>query len=84
LAWQTANKKSVSRLKDVGLSGLYIRTPEPPPTDAYIQLLLYVPTGEVRAREVVLRIEAEGMAVKFVAMQPEARGRFARWLKSLV
>jgi hypothetical protein len=84
LAWQTANKKSVSRLKNIGLGGLYIRTPEPAPRDAYIQLLLDVPAGEVRARAVVLRIEPEGMAVKFVAMQPEARGRFARWLKSLV
>ncbi|MGA2094758.1 MAG: PilZ domain-containing protein [Candidatus Acidiferrum sp.] len=84
LAWQTANKKSVSRLENAGLGGLYIRTPEPPRPGAYIQLLLDVPAGEVRARAVVLRIEAGGMAVKFIAMQPEARGRFARWIKSLV
>jgi PilZ domain len=84
LAWQTADKKSVSRLENVCIGGLYIRTLEPAPRGAYIQLLLDVPAGEVRARAVVQRMQPEGMAVKFVAMQPEARGRFARWLKSLV
>lgn len=84
LAWQTANQQSVSNLENVCLGGLYIRTPKPPPRGAYIQLLLDVPSGEVRARAVVQRIEPTGMAVKFVAMQPEARGRFSRWLKTLV
>ena len=84
LAWQTANKRVISGVDNLGLGGLYIRTPEPPPSGTFIQLLLDVPTGEVRARAVVQRSKSkEGMGVKFVAMQQEDRGRFVRWLKRL-
>ena len=84
LAWQSARKKDVSRVVSLGLGGLYIRIPEPPPPGTFIQLLLDGPTGEVRARAVVQRSNPkEGMAVKFVAMQQEDRARFIRWLKRL-
>jgi hypothetical protein len=84
LAWQSARKKDVSRVVNLGLGGLYIRIPEPPPPGTFIQLLLDGPTGEARARAVVQRSNPkEGMAVKFVAMQQEDRARFIRWLKRL-
>jgi hypothetical protein len=84
LAWQTANKRVVSAADNLGLGGLYILTPEPPSPGTFIQLLLDVPEGEVRARAVVQRSEPkEGMGVKFVAMQQEDRARFARWLRRL-
>lgn len=84
LAWQTASHKEVSQVSSVGLGGMYIRTPQPPPHGALIQLLLDGPTGEVRARATVQHSETnEGMGVKFVSMQPEDRARFARWLDHL-
>jgi hypothetical protein len=84
LAWQTANKRVVSSVDNLALGGLYIRTPDPPPPGAFIQLLLDVPAGEVRARAVVQRSKPkEGMGVKFVGMQQEDRARFARWLTDL-
>jgi PilZ domain len=84
LAWQTANKRLVSSMDNLGLGGLYIRTPEPPPAGTFIQLLLDVPAGEVRARAVVQRsTPREGMGVKFVAMQQEDRARVAQWLTIL-
>jgi PilZ domain-containing protein len=84
LAWQTANKRELSRVANLGLGGLYIRTSEPPPPGTFIQLLLDVPTGEVRARAIVQRSKPkEGMGVKFVAMHQEHRARFAQWLKHL-
>jgi hypothetical protein len=84
LAWQTAGKRYVSAVGNLGLGGIYIRTAEPPPTGTFIQLLLDVPTGEVRARAVVQTSKPhQGMGVKFVAMQQEDRARFARWLKRL-
>jgi hypothetical protein len=84
LAWQSASMRHVSRVANLGLGGLYIRTTEPPPSGTYIHLLLDVPTGEVRARAVVQRSNPrDGMAVKFVAMQQEDRARFAQWLKRL-
>ena len=76
--------RHVSRVANLGLGGLYIRTNAPPPPGTFIQLLLDAPTGEVRARAVVQRSKPkEGMGVKFVAMQQEARARFAGWLKGL-
>ena len=84
LAWQTANKRVVSSIVNLGLGGLYIRTVEPPSPGTFIQLLLDVPAGEVRARAVVQRSKPkEGMGVKFVAMQQEDRARFDQWLKHL-
>jgi hypothetical protein len=84
LAWQCVSQKLVSRVDNFGLGGLYIRTPEPPPPGTFIQLLFDAPAGEVRARALVQRSEPKGgMGVKFIAMQPEDRGRFARWLNSL-
>jgi PilZ domain len=84
LAWQTARMRVVSSMDNLGLGGLYIRTSEPPPPGTFIQLLLDVPTGEVRARAIVQRNKSkEGMGVKFVAMRQEHRARFAQWLKHL-
>ena len=84
LAWQTGNRREVSRLVNLGLGGLYIRTNEPPLPGTFIQLLLDVPSGEVRARAIVQRSKPkEGMGVKFVAMQQEDRARFAQWIKHL-
>jgi hypothetical protein len=84
LAWQTGGKRFISSVANLGLGGIYIRTAEPPPPGTFIQLLLDVPTGEVRARAVVRTSRPhQGMGVKFVAMQQEDRARFARWLKRL-
>jgi len=84
LAWQTAHKRVVSAVDNLGLGGLYILTPEPPAPGTFIELLLDVPAGEVRATAVVQRSKPkEGMGVKFVAMQQEDRARFVRWLKRL-
>jgi hypothetical protein len=81
LAWQTAGKRFVSSVDNLGLGGIYIRTPDPPAAGTFIQLLMDVPAGEVRARAVVRTSQPhQGMGVKFVAMQPEDRARFARWL----
>jgi Tfp pilus assembly protein PilZ len=84
LAWQRANQRYVSYVQNLALGGMFIRTSEPPPLGTFIQLLFDVPAGEVRARAVVQRSEAErGMGVKFVAMQQEDRGRFIQWINKL-
>ena len=63
---------------------MFIRVAEPLPPGSYIQLLLDAPEGEIRARAVVRRsTPKQGMAVGFVAMQPEDRARLSRWLNNL-
>jgi hypothetical protein len=49
------NKRAVSVVDNLGLGGLFIRTPDPPPAGTFIQLLIDAPTGEVRARATVQR-----------------------------
>ena len=84
LAWQASGKKAVSYAENLCLGGLYIRTVEPPSPGTFIQLLLDLPSGEVRARALVQRSKPKaGMGVKFMAMQQEDRARLARYLKTL-
>jgi hypothetical protein len=84
LAWQTANQKLVSRLGDLGLGGLFIRTLNPLAPGTSIQLLMDTPAGEIRARaEVRSARDRIGMGVKFVAMLPEDRARLGRWINTL-
>jgi hypothetical protein len=84
LAWSTAGRRLVSTVTNFALGGLFIRVAEPLPPGSYIQLLLDAPEGEIRARAVVRRsTPAQGMAVRFVAMQPEDRARLGRWLNNL-
>ena len=84
VAWHRFNKRAVSIVDNLGLGGLFIRTPDPPPVGTFIQLLIDAPTGEVRARAAVQRSSPkQGMGVKFIAMEHEHRARFAGWLKTL-
>ena len=84
VAWHRFNKRAVSAVDNLGLGGLFIRTPDPPPVGTFIQLLIDAPTGEVRARAAVQRSSPkQGMGVKFIAMEHEHRARFAGWLKTL-
>lgn len=83
-AWQSTTQRYVSRIENLGLGGLFLRTPEPPPLGTYIQLLLDTTEGDIRARaEVKNNRPKQGMGVKIVAMGQEDRARFARWLKRL-
>ena len=83
-AWQSASQRYVSRVENLGLGGLFLRTPEPAPLGTLIQLLLDTSEGEIRARaEVKTNKPKEGMGVKIVAMEQDDRARFARWLRRI-
>jgi hypothetical protein len=84
LAWSTASRRLVSSVRNFALGGMFIRVVDPLPPGTYIQLLVDGPEGEIRARAVVRRATPkQGMAVSFVAMQPEDRARLGRWLNVL-
>lgn len=84
LAWSTAGHRLVSRIENFALGGLFIRVAEPLAVGTYLQVLFDAPEGEIRARAEVRRvIPNKGMAVRFVAMQPEDRARLGRWLSFL-
>jgi len=82
-AWQGGGKKLVSFVGNLSLGGVYLRTLDPLSPGTTLQLLLDLPSGQVRARGLVeWNVARRGMGVKFIAMQHEDRGRLSRWLKT--
>ena len=87
VGWQVGTKRFVSRLENIALGGLFIRTPNPPPAESVLKVIVSLPsgTGEVQARGVVRRVApSRGMGVEFTAMNPEDRGRLSGLLKPLL
>jgi hypothetical protein len=85
IAWRTTGGRVVSRVGTLGLGGLFIEAPDPPPVGELIELFFEVPGGEVRARAVVRTSQCkEGMGVEFTAMSQDARARLTHLLRRLL
>ena len=85
VAWQSGDARTVSRVRTLGLGGLFILSPKPPPVGEIVKLYFEVPGGEVRARAVVRDSQpGKGMGVEFTAMNYEARARLHLLLKRLL
>jgi hypothetical protein len=84
-AWQSGLQRDVCFVESLGVGGIYVRTKTPPPIRSLVQVLLDLPIGQVRARAVVRRAAKEqGMAMQFIAMDPEDRARLHRQMRSLL
>ena len=84
VAWQYSGRRLVSRVATLGLGGLFIATPDPPPTGTVMKMVFDVPCGEVRARAIVKNVKAgQGMAVAFIEMGYADRARLDQLLKKL-
>jgi Tfp pilus assembly protein PilZ len=84
VAWQTAARRWVSYVDELGLGGMFIRTKEPPAVGTIIQLMIDIPGGAVRARAVVRDIKPDkGMGVGIVSMDQEDRQRLSSFLTQL-
>jgi hypothetical protein len=85
VAWQGLGKRVVSRVETLGMGGLFVQVPNPPPIGETVRLYFEVPGGEVRARAVVRNSqEGKGMGVEFTSMGQEGRARLNRLLKRLL
>ena len=84
VAWEHLGKRKVSTASVLALGGLFISTPEPPPVGDFINLVLEIPGGEVRARALVCDSQpGKGMGIEFTVMGQEARARLSRLMKTL-
>ena len=84
VAWEHSGIRKVSRVSVLALGGVFISTPEPPPTGDVIKLIFEIPGGEVRARAMVRDYQPrKGMGVEFTSMGQEARARLNRLMKVL-
>jgi len=85
VAWQAGGQKEVSRVQSLGLGGLFITTPNPPPVGTILKLAFHVPSGEVLARATVrTSTPGEGMGIQFTGMDYNHRARLDLLLKRLL
>jgi Tfp pilus assembly protein PilZ len=85
VTWRGTGERLVSRVETIGLGGLFIVTPKPPPAGEAIQLYFEVPGGEVCALAVVRSsTQDEGMGVEFTAMNAENRARLEKLVSRLL
>lgn len=84
VAWEHLGERKVSPVSVLGLGGLFISTPEPPPVGDFVKLIFEIPGGDVRARARVCDSRlGQGMGIQFVAMGHEARARLNQHLAKL-
>jgi hypothetical protein len=58
-----------SRVRTLGMGGLFISTPNPPPVGTKLRLAFEVPSGSVRAEAIVRNIvPGDGIGVEFTRM----------------
>lgn len=85
VAWKASGERVVSRVRTLGLGGVFIVTSEPPAAGEIVHLYFEVPGGEVRAQAIVRSSKrGKGMGVEFTAMHPDDRARLHSLLSRLL
>jgi hypothetical protein len=83
-AWRSGVQRDVSNVESLALGGVFLRTKKKVAIRSLVQILLDMPVGQVRGRGVVRRHQEHyGIAVQFIAMDPEDRGRLLRQIRDL-
>jgi PilZ domain-containing protein len=85
VAWYGGGDSQVSRVKTLGMGGLFLAAPAVRPVGTTLTLLFEVPGGFVQAQGVVRSIApGEGMGVEFTGVGPQARALLDSLLKRLL
>jgi len=83
-AWRSGMQREVSYVENLAIGGVFLRTKKKVAIRSLVQVLLDMPQGQVRGRGVVRRHQEHyGIAVQFIAMDPEDRGRLIRQIRDL-
>ena len=84
-AWRSGMQREVSYVENLAIGGVFLRTKKKVAIRSLVQVLLDMPQGQVRGRGVVRRHQEHyGIAVQFIAMDPEDRGRLIRQIRDLI
>jgi hypothetical protein len=84
-AWRSGMQREVSYIENLAIGGVFLRTKKKVALRSLVQVLLDMPVGQVRGRGVVRRHQEHyGIAVQFIAMDPEDRGRLIRQIRDLI
>jgi len=85
VAWYGGGEQQVSRVKTLGMGGLFLSVCNSPPVGANLRLAFEVPGGSVQAAGVVRNIvPGEGMGVEFTWITSRDRMLLDRLLRRLL
>ena len=85
VAWHGGDLQLFSRVRTLGMGGLFISVSDPPPVGTKLRLSFEVPGGNVQAEAIVRNIVAgEGMGVEFKKLRLKDRILLEDLLKRLL
>src|SRR5258706_9623660 len=85
VAWHGGDLQLFSRVRTLGMGGLFISVPDPPPVGTKLRLSFEVPGGNVQAEAIVRNIvRGEGKGVEFTKLRLKDRVLLQRLLKRLL
>ena len=74
VAWLGSDSEFFSRIRTIGMGGLFITTPNPAPVGTKLRLTFQVPGGDVLPEAIVRNVApGQGMGVEFTRMEPKER-----------
>jgi len=84
-AWYGGGGQGVSRVKTLGMGGLFVSEPSPPSVSTNLRLTFEVPGGSIHAEAIVRNIvPGEGMGIEFTKMGARERILLERLLRRLL
>jgi hypothetical protein len=85
VVWHGSDLQLFSRVRTIGVGGLFISVPNTPPVGTKPRLALEVPGGNVRAEAIVRNmVPCDGMGVEFTRMDLKDRVLLQKLLKRLL
>jgi len=83
--WKCGRAEDTSRVKDLGVGGVFVETKKACPVGGTVDLHFLVPDGEVRASATVrFVLSGVGMGLQFKAVRGEDQTRFASMIKRII
>jgi len=85
VAWHGGDLQLFSRVRTLGMGGLFISASDPPPVGTKLRLSFEVPGGNVHAEAIVRNIvPGDGMGVEFTKLALKDRILLEKLLKRLL
>lgn len=82
--WKCNGREDVSRVRDMGMGGLFIETAEPRAEGLVVRLDFLVQEGQIRAEAMVRHAKPRvGLGLKFLALSEQDRPKLAALLNRL-
>ena len=81
--WHNKEREDTSRVRDLGLGGLFVQTATPAAVGASVKVYFLVQEGLIRSSAAVQHVESNGLGLKFSAMRDDDRQRLKELMTRL-